>query len=341
MMRATLASWLACAALAAQAPATLAPQAHRGVCWVGGASERGLTELKEMGVEWISVTPFAYGQRQKDQLPPGGRFQAAEGRGESLADARRVTQLAHQLGLKVMIKPHVWFQGRNGLWHGDIAMTNPDDWLDWFRAYGTFLKPFVELAEAEKVDALCIGTELKGTTTGSPEHWRGMIQRIRAIYHGPLTYAAHWDREFETIPFWQDLDWIGVQSYFPLTDKGQPTVDELCQGWAQWVERIEAVARRTRRPIVFTEMGYRPSLGTAIKPWEWRNQAEFSEDAQADAYEAFFRVFAQREWFLGCYVWKWFSSPPRRQDFSPQGLKGVEVLRRWFAAPAATSRPAR
>jgi hypothetical protein len=332
---------LLAAAARAQGQAALAPHAHRGVCWVGGVNERGLAELKELGVEWISVTPFAYGQSRKDALPEGGRFNSSSRRGENVEDTRRITQAAHRQGLKVMIKPHVWFQGRGGVWHGDIAMTNAEDWLDWFRAYGTFLKPFVELAEEEKADAVCIGTELKGTTMGSPEHWQGMIKQIRAIYHGPLTYAAHWEQEFEAIPFWQDLDWIGVQSYFPLSDKGQPTVEDLCKGWQPWLQRIEAVAKKHQRPVLFPEMGYRPNLGTAIKPWEWRTQAEFSEDAQADAYEAFFRTFSNRDWFLGCYVWKWFSSQPRRQDFSPQGLKGVETLRKWFARPVRESRPVR
>jgi hypothetical protein len=315
--------------------------AHRGVCWVGNADRPSLEYLRTLGVEWFSVTPYAYGQRQKDQAPAGG-FQWSNHRGESIEAARELARLGKELGFKVMFKPHVWFS-RGGEWHGDIAMQNAADWQAWFSAYGEFLAPFVTIAQEEQIEAFCIGTELPGTTGARPDLWRALIAKVRANYRGSITYAAHWDGEFERVAFWDQLDWIGVQSYFPLTDKSHPTVTELRAGWAPWLARIEAVARKAKKPVLFPELGYRPVVGTAIKPWEYRDRGEPDPEAQANAYEAFFQALGNKEWFLGCHVWKWFagytgpgSRPRRRQDFSPQGLEGEQVLGRWFRRPVAT-----
>jgi hypothetical protein len=258
-----------------------------------------------------------------------------------------VVRAARAAGLKVMLKPHVWYS-RGGDWVGSIAMRTAEDWEAWFHAYGTFLEPFVDLAREERVEIFCVGTELSGTTLGRPDLWSGMIGEIRKRYHGPLTYAANWDREFEEIAFWKDLDWVGVQGYFPLTDKEHPSAEDLAAGWRRWVERMSTLTKRTGRKILFTEFGYKPVVGTASRPWEWRSHAPFSAEAQAKAYEAFFAAVSGREWFAGAYVWKWFAGYEgeglrRRQDFSPQGLQAEAVMSRWFlgARPAvdAGSRP--
>jgi hypothetical protein len=117
-------------------------------------------------------------------------------------------------------------------------------------------------------------------------------------------------------------------------------VADLVRAWRPHREAIERVVRRTGKPVVFTEIGYRSVPGATARPWEWpdRDAGPPTDDglrAQADAYEAFFRTFWRRDWFAGVYVWKWFPGLERRAgavtaEFSPQNKPAERVLLRWY-----------
>ena len=62
------------------------------------------------------------------------------------------------------------------------------------------------------MDLFAVGTELKAFAKKRPEFWKQLIQKVRTVYSGPLTYAANWD-EYHEISFWQDLDYIGCLLY--------------------------------------------------------------------------------------------------------------------------------
>ncbi len=96
----------------------------------------------------------------------------------------------------------------------------------WFSNYEKFILHYAELAEKNHLDILCIGTELQKTIPKEKE-WRSLIKKIRYVYHGPLTYAANFYVEFEKITFWDELDYIGIQAYFPLSKSNDPMLSEL------------------------------------------------------------------------------------------------------------------
>ncbi len=321
-----------------------------GVCWVGSADPEGLEYLADQGVEWISVTPFAYGHKNKS-LPPEGGYRPSRFRGESRGGISEVIDQAHALGVKVLLKPHIWFSTENA-WRGDIAMESEKDWDTWFTMYEEFLAPFVALAAEKKVAAFCVGCELAGTI-GRDDQWRALIARIREKYNGELTFAANWHREFEEIAFWDDLDWIGVQAYFPLTTSESPTEEQLCAGWARWKKDLAKVAIARKKPVVFTEIGYRPEVDNGREPWGWRITGTVDTAAQARAFSALFAALEGEEWLGGIHVWKWFAGyrggePPRRRrgghdSFSPQGHPAEEVIfqtfRKWAKEREAQKAP--
>jgi hypothetical protein len=317
---------------------------HRGVSWVAGPREvtrEDLLPLVAHGVDWIVQTPF--GWQQAADSPQVTLI--TEGRvmwGERDAGLETTTRLAHELGIKTLLKPHLWLRG--GASRLDIAMTSEADWRAWFDSYATFILHYAALAERLGIEGLCIGTELHRTAVERPEEWRALIARIRAIYGGELTYAANWWREYEEVPFWDALDAIGIQAYFPLSDAAHPSVEELMAGWQRHLPAIEAVSRRYGKPVLFTEIGYKSTAGGAAKPWEWPERSGIDtlvpDDAlQANAYEAFFRTVWDRPWFAGAYFWKWFPgdlwAPVDGSlvvDFSPQGKPAAAVMRRWYEA---------
>jgi glycosyl hydrolase family 113 len=302
-------------------------------------TEAQMRLLAAQHVDWISQTPFGW-QRKLDSTQIAVASQDRVMWGESDRGLAATARLAREHGIRTLLKPHVWVVAGHGAWTGEIAMTSEEAWREWFASYRDFLLHYARLAQAEGFDALCVGTELQGTTLSREADWRRLIAEVRSIYRGKLTYAANWNREFDRIAFWDALDFVGIQAYFPLAERDGPTLAELEDGWAPHLAAIERVHRATGKPIVFTEIGYKSVPESAMRPWEWpgRNPdagARSDLATQARAYEAFFRTFWERPWFAGVYFWKWYpeaarSEGPYALDFTPQNKPAQEVMSSWF-----------
>jgi len=323
----------------------------RGVCWVAG---RGIDEsvfrpLVADNVEWISQTPFGW-MKSADS----GEIQiATQGDiywGETDEGLVRTAQLARSFGIRTLLKPHLWVAGwHDTVWTGEIRMKSDDLWKAWFDSYRSFILHYAALAEKHGMEAMAVGTELQGATLGHEKEWREMIRQVREVYHGKLTYAANWDHEFEALEFWDALDFAGVQAYFPLSEKSDPTLEELVAGWEQPLAILRQVAERTRRPVVFTEVGYKSSDRASVQPWLWRTEDRVNPQQQARCYEAMLRSVWDKPWFKGAFVWKWFphydtSRSAQDNNFTPQGKPAEKILSLWYSsrdvpAGAAASQP--
>lgn len=144
------------------------------------------------------------------------------------------------------------------------------------------------------------------------------------------------------MPFWDALDYIGIQVYFPLADStgDTSTLDELMAAWTPHVKLIEAVHQRRGKSVLFTEVGYRSTADAAVEPWVWRSAAPVDDELQASLYEAMFQTFWRKPWFAGTHVWKWFPEGStrfggrrarrRERGFTPQGRPAEKVLGRWY-----------
>ncbi len=203
------------------------------------------------------------------------------------------------------------------------------------------------LAARVHADVFVIGTELGKAVQARPDFFRRLIRDVRAVYGGRLTYAANWYDDAEHVAFWRDLDFVGVQAYFPLSTAPDPGLAALRAGWQRPRALLERLARVSGRPILFTEMGYRSTPGAAAEPWAWpeRGREDPPDSAlQARLYEAAFEELWPRAWFGGLVVWKLDADTLRRDrraaDFTPQGKPAEAVLRRYFAAEAGGTRAA-
>ena len=320
---------------------------QRGVCFVAGPApptDADFADLAAHGVTWISQTPF--GWQARADAPELRMNTAGHGWwGERDSGLVETTRLARARGIRTLLKPHVWLRDhRDGKWTGSIAMTSEDDWAAWFAQYEAFIVHYATLAESMGVEVLCIGTELEGTTAREAD-WRRVIAAARRVYPGRLTYGANWSGEFERIAFWDALDYIGVQAYFPLSDKPDATVDDLATAWAPYVARIEAVQRRFARPVLLTEIGYKASARATHEPWTWTTDDAYDPDAQARAYEAAYRALWDRPWCAGFYWWKWFpaghhEAHGRDRFFTPQDKPAADVMTKWYAAERPPRSPA-
>ena len=192
-----------------------------------------------------------------------------------------------------------------------------------------------------------VGTEVDVVALARPEYWRALIAEVREVYDGQLTYAANWDK-YARIEFWDALDFVGVDAYFPLVGDDTPSIEELVEGWTPWREEIHQVAIRTGKPILFTEFGYRSMDGAAGKQWELPDGRrargiEANPAVQASAYEALFRVWWDCPWFAGGFAWKWYAGSPSAEwtatDFSPQGKLAETVMASWYGGDATAGAP--
>ncbi len=319
------------ASCATRAPDVAPAAKHRGMSFAAASPRRGtygseasaqsLRKLKDLGIDWISLMPFGFHRGEADLTFGGERVW------ETDASLVAATKQAHALGIKVMLKPHVWGRAEQRMETWTDA-----EWRKWFDDYLRFAEHYATIARDAKVDAFCIGNEQKIASRHEQE-WRRIIERVRAIYKGPLTYGANFDEVFD-IAFWDALDWIGVSGYFPLVPDLSPERATLVRAWQPILAQLEQLATREKKAVLFTEVGYRSAKGAAWRQWEIPRDAASDLDAQSSAYEAFFETVWPKPWVAGAYPWKWFSYPDHGRhdgnDYDIEGKPAEEIVLRAY-----------
>ena len=182
-----------------------------------------------------------------------------------------------------------------------------------------------------------------------PRPWLKLIRDIRKVYKGQLTYASNWSDDLERIPFWEELDHIGVQAYFPLAEGLDPDLEELEDGWKNHLASLEGLAEKFDRPVLFTEIGYKSTRDAGHKPWEWSRVSssiykKISHKTQALCYQALFNTVWKKDWFSGIHIWEWKSrgkSEGMNHGFTLEGKPALNVVARGFSRKMPIGRAAR
>lgn len=253
--------------------------------------------------------------------------------GETKAGGQQYIVQLHANNIKVMVKPQIWI--RHGQFTGDLVMNSEADWVILEKGYTDFILTYASLAEETKADIFCIGTELEEFVKHRPDYWFQLIDQIREVYTGKLTYAANWD-EYTRTPFWEDLDFIGVDAYFPLSESQYPSKQQMKDGWQKWKKELAALSKEVERPVLFTEFGYRSMDYTAHKPWLVdRNETNVNLKAQSDALQVTFEEFWGQDWFMGGFIWKWFLrhnevGGEADNRFTPQNKPAEKVIQAFY-----------
>lgn len=294
-----------------------------------------LVHLRNLGVTHITLVSFGWQEAIDD---PHVRVDTSDGwYSESHRGIRALARQADTLGMNIILKPHLWIGGYDeGQNRSEISFDTPSAWETWEASYRHFLIQYARLASEVDADVLVLGTELTTPAKTRPQFWRRLADTVRTIYDGDLTYAANWHDEYQEIDFWDALDYVGVQAYFPLADSQNPSLSTMQARWVSHRETLQEVHRRTGKPILFTEIGYRSAPSAAETPWRWpeRDEGTVPPDStmQARCYRAFFTTMEQTSWFAGAIIWKWHPdvNDEHPTAFTPQGKPAETVLRRWF-----------
>jgi hypothetical protein len=299
----------------------------------GWMAEESLKNLKKTNAQWTSLLVTAYQDNfNSTVIDYDSAYTPSD---DSLV---HIISFAHQLGLKVMLKPHVDLLNDPGHWRGQIGQNfSETGWQQWFGSYRQFILHYAVMAAENGVEQFCIGCELD-STVGKAQNWRQIISEIRQVYPGSLVYADDQvESRPEAVTFWDALDLIGQDLYPVLTSKTNPSVSDLCYGWRRLLVKIKALSEKWGKPVLITEIGYRSVRGAAQSPWDWQKEGPVDLVVQRKCYEAALRMAAGRAYLAGIYWWQWFpdleTGGPGDTSFSPFRKPAEKVLRLRFLLP--------
>jgi len=276
-----------------------------------GAREM-LRNLPKHGVNSIALVPYGFVDRNTGLVRWGGRMEGDDG-------IEQLSRVAHQLNMKVLLKPQT--MSRAG-YPGDLEFPSAEIRAEFFGEYLKFVEHYAELARRVHADMFCVGVEFQKLVKYETE-WRKIIMRAREIYPGPLVYAATQGPEFESITFWDQLDYIGLNNYYPLPDDLSTTAI---------VQKVEAVQKKFQKPVIFTEAGFASFEGSHREPWS-EKPGKLAVQQQARCYEAILQAFYHKPWFQGVYWWKVGTDGhggPEDLSLTPWGKPAMEVVARWY-----------
>ncbi|MFK7755950.1 MAG: glycoside hydrolase [Flavobacteriales bacterium] len=308
-------------------------QKFNGVNLVGTPEVQDSSYCKPLlanNVNSVAIVPFAYGNSETGQLTLQTDWQWW---GESFEGSRAFGKLAKDQGFKVMIKPQIWFDW--GTYTGDVDLQTDEKWRQFEKGYSKYILTHAQNAADIQADILCIGTELKTFVLKRTDYWNQLIPKIKAIYKGQLTYAGNWD-SYKLMPFWNDLDYIGVDAYFPVCEESSPTAETVAAGWQPHISELRSTSETHGKKVIFCEYGYRSTSHCAKTPWETKKGGEINLTAQAQAYEGLYSSVWQEEFMAGGFLWKWYPDHDKaggaeNNRFTPQNKPALDVIRNQYA----------
>ncbi len=304
----------------------------------GSESSAALLDfLSRRGVNWISITPFG---RIWDLASTEIDLEFEAPFEENRRAVRAMVAQAHARGMRVLVIPHLWVE--TGGWRGEIDPGSPEGWAAYQDSYRRFVTTWAEEAAAAGADAFSIGVECKSWSGRFGGAWRALIADVRGVFPGLLTYSANWD-EAESVLFWDQLDLVGINAFYPLAEHEGASFDEYVAGAVESRDSVAELAEVLEMPVVFVEVGYTTRRDAAVEPWLWPDDMHdvvIDEAEQARALLASFRAFLSEPWFTGFFVWRYYAdlddvSQEAIWGFSPHAKRAERLLARVYGEPWA------
>lgn len=267
-----------------------------------GAVRDAIPHLRQDGVNWLAIQVAWYQKSNTSTVIAPNQKTPTDG------SVTRLIQLAHREGMRVFLNPFVNSMQGNG-WQAQFAPTSS---TAWFQSFDDYLAHYAKLAQADHADLFAIGDEfdsLDNVPAYQPE-WAEAIRVARRYYHGPITYGADYTH-YQQVTFWKQLDDVGIDAYFPLSQANNPTTAQLKSGWNRVADQIQAWRIRSglnKKPFLITELGYPSEDGAAAVPGSWYPNQPVNLGLQQKLYMATFETIWTRPWLRGI-MWFWWANP--------------------------------
>lgn len=293
-----------------------------------------MKKLKELGCEWIALTFYTY----QDHFYSTNIY-FDYGYTVTDRDITHAVENAHKLGLKVCLKPVV--NCRDKAWRAKIDFPDFSEggygdlyWDPWFASYTGFILHYAELAQDTGCEMYCLGCEMMGTER-KINHWRKLIEEVRLVYSGLLTYNAQHGNE-EKVQWFDMVDIIGTSAYYRVADTPEETEENMANNWKKSLVKLDAIYERFKKPIVFMEIGCRSAHGCSTMPWNSYKELPADEEEQARFYSSAYKATENIPWFGGFFWWDWKSRLYDLKDakndvsFGIYGKRAADVVKEWY-----------
>lgn len=251
-----------------------------------------------------------------------------------------IFELARRHGLRVILMPIILLSHPRGTeWRGVI---NPPSWDDWMEQYQKFILHFAALAARGRIEMMTVGSELVTAEKSVPvEQWRRLIREVRKVFPGKLSYSSNWDH-YKVVQFWDELDVVGMTSYYKLASEPNPSLESLVAAWQPIKRGLLRWQKEIGKPLLFTEVGWCSQSGAAIEPWNYYHDQRATPEGlqeQLRCYQAFIetwrdQILTGRPPVGGVIWWEWPLTEGGEKDYNytPKGKPAEQVLRAWFAS---------
>jgi Ca2+-binding RTX toxin-like protein len=272
----------------------------------------------------------------------------ANSESDTFAQVQAAIQSAVTKGLRVVLKPHVETNDR--VWRAEIAPADPDL---WFKNYKAMIVEYAKVAQTSGAAMFVIGTEMKSMTVPRyTDRWVDIINTVRSVYGGSVTYSATVP-ESAQVQFWDKLDAIGINAYFPMTTSSKPSVTQLIDAWIKpsaigytntihkglsAVDYYKSIATQWGKPVIFTEVGYQSIDGTTRDPGVYDPSGPPDHQEQRDAYEALFHVVQNYggAWLDGMFLWSYQTVKDENwvSDYTTQDKPANGIVTAGYSSPS-------
>ncbi|MGD0394449.1 MAG: pentapeptide repeat-containing protein [Acidimicrobiales bacterium] len=204
---------------------------------------------------------------------------------------------AESAGLHVLLRPlldqsNLWIFGN---WRGNITPTNGAAWIT---SYESMLKPYLQMAQANKVTRFAISSELTSMATSS--QWPSAIASAKKLYSGQLVFDSIWAEPQKGAVH---AGTAVAQDAYPHVSHTTPTssVAQLLAGWNTYLKG-EAFAAAAADDT-FEEVGIPALDGSYADPNVDPSPGEtFNQTIQANWFTAACQFVKERK-IAGLYFW--------------------------------------
>ena len=154
------------------------------------------------------------------------------------------------------------------------------------------------------------------------------------------TYAANWDSEFDRIVWWDAVDYIGVDAFWPLTDSSVAVLtDDGCDARLRSIaSALSGASRRFGKPVLVTEIGMKSAAFAAHRPWEWHEGNAVDLELQATSMARWLGcsrlAIPNRIGWLGLHLGSgtptWIGEDPRTATSRRAASRPERLLAKWY-----------
>ncbi len=160
---------------------------------------------------------------------------------------------------------------------------------------------------------------IKSPTYGT---YIGNKPSVGASYSGKLIYAASWgptgDPEYVGITWWDAVDYIGIDAYFPLSaglsDIGMQDLSDIWHGQGTNVspagDIYDSIGKNSDqffRPVLFTAAGYESTVASNASPGSTA-PSDVDQTEQLNDMQALQFTFNSAPWWVGVF---WYADEPQ------------------------------